>query len=54
MDATHIKKDTDGDGLDDCLEDYLGLSPIKKDTDNNGIDDGHEDTDGDGLSNLMK
>lgn len=48
--------DTDGDGLPDALEIFLGLDPNDADTDNDGIIDGDEanfsiDSDGDGLIN---
>ncbi len=43
--------DTDFDGLNDTLENALGLDPNNPDTDGDGIPDGDEDTDLDGLSN---
>ena len=46
--------DTDGDGLPDGYEVYLGTDPTKADTDDNGISDGNEDFDEDGLSNLRE
>lgn len=59
LDSTnHV--DTDGDGLSDRYEDYLGTNPLLADTDGDGLNDGEEistyetnatnaDTDGDGL-----
>ncbi|MBN1944368.1 MAG: hypothetical protein JW797_01775 [Bradymonadales bacterium] len=46
--------DTDGDGLADALDAYLGTSPTDADSDDDGLIDGREhdpaaDTDGDGL-----
>src|SRR5262249_46686542 len=46
--------DTDGDGLTDVQEAYLGTDPTKKDTDGNGINDGDEDFDHDLLSNIAE
>jgi len=48
--------DTDGDGLSDALEAFLGTKPNDADTDDDGVLDGDEanpsdDTDGDGLIN---
>jgi len=59
LDATS-HADTDGDGLSDRYEDYLGTNPLLVDTDGDGLKDGEEvhtyetnatnaDTDGDGL-----
>lgn len=52
--------DTDGDGIPDDVEKFLGTDPNKADTDGDGVSDGQEikdktdplkaDTDGDGLS----
>ena len=45
-------KDTDGDGLSDCVEvEILGTEPTLSDTDEDGISDGDEDYDEDGLCN---
>jgi uncharacterized repeat protein (TIGR01451 family)/MYXO-CTERM domain-containing protein len=49
--------DTDGDGLSDSLENFLGSNPNDKDSDDDGLLDGEEDnpaddTDGDGLRNI--
>ena len=49
--------DTDGDGLSDDLEDFLGSDPNDADTDDDGVADGAEpnpsfDTDGDGTPNI--
>jgi hypothetical protein len=59
--AGKCKTDTDGDGLTDLQENFLGTNPNDADTDNDGLTDGDEvfvhytdpnnaDTDGDGLS----
>jgi MYXO-CTERM domain-containing protein len=50
--------DTDGDGLSDAEEAFLGSNPMDKDTDDDGALDGEEsnpgnDTDGDGLINIL-
>ncbi len=50
--------DTDGDGLSDALEAFLGSDPNDADTDDDGVLDGDEanpsdDTDGDGLINVL-
>ncbi len=50
--------DTDGDGLSDDLEDFLGSNPKDSDSDDDGLPDGLEpnpsdDTDGDGLINVL-
>ncbi|MGK3997754.1 hypothetical protein [Sorangium sp. So ce1024] len=50
--------DSDGDGLSDALEVYLGTDPNDADTDDDGVPDGREpnpadDTDGDGLINAL-
>jgi hypothetical protein len=58
--AGKCKTDTDGDGLTDLQENFLGTNPNDADTDNDGLTDGDEvfvhytdpnnaDTDGDGL-----
>lgn len=48
--------DSDGDGLPDWWELWAGapghLDPFNADTDGDGLPDGHEDPDGDGLTNL--
>ena len=44
--------DSDGDGIPDELESFLGLNPNDPDSDNDGTPDGLEDSDSDGLSNL--
>jgi uncharacterized repeat protein (TIGR01451 family) len=44
--------DTDGDGLPDVVETYIGTNPYNADTDNDGLTDGHgfsEDLDNDGF-----
>ncbi len=44
--------DTDGDGLPDVVEIYIGTNPYNADTDNDGLTDGHgfsEDLDNDGF-----
>lgn len=51
-------KDTDGDGLSDDLEEFLGSDPEDGDSDDDGVPDGDEanlsdDTDGDGLTNVL-
>ena len=50
--------DTDGDGLSDALEAFLGSDPRDRDTDDDGIADGEEsnfsaDSDGDGAINVL-
>jgi uncharacterized repeat protein (TIGR01451 family)/fimbrial isopeptide formation D2 family protein len=50
--------DSDGDGLSDALEVFLGSDPKDRDTDDDGIIDGEEpnfaaDTDGDGAINVL-
>ncbi|MBW2456079.1 MAG: hypothetical protein JRI68_16290, partial [Deltaproteobacteria bacterium] len=50
--------DTDGDGLSDALEAFLGLDPNDADTDDDGLLDGEEhnpscDSDGDGTINPL-
>ncbi|MDI1430623.1 DUF3344 domain-containing protein [Polyangium sorediatum] len=50
--------DTDGDGLSDELEGFLGSDPMDADTDDDGVIDGKEpnpaeDTDGDGIKNVV-
>lgn len=49
------KPDTDGDRLSDYIEiAVLNLDPLKIDTDVNGTDDGDEDSDGDGITNIIE
>ena len=50
--------DTDGDGLTDDLEIFLGTDPMDADSDDDGVVDGQEpnpsdDTDGDGIINAL-
>jgi MYXO-CTERM domain-containing protein len=50
--------DSDGDGLSDALEAFLGSNPKDRDSDDDGVLDGDEenpadDTDGDGLCNVL-
>ncbi|MDI1484076.1 isopeptide-forming domain-containing fimbrial protein [Polyangium sp. y55x31] len=50
--------DTDGDGLSDDLEGFLGSDPNDADTDDDGVIDGKEpnpsdDSDGDGIKNVV-
>jgi Concanavalin A-like lectin/glucanases superfamily/Bacterial TSP3 repeat len=47
-------RDSDGDGLTDLQEAYLGTDPHNPDTDGNGVSDGDEDFDHDGLSNVRE
>jgi hypothetical protein len=44
--------DSDGDGLDDDVEQVIGTDPNDPDTDGDGTNDGDEDFDGDGLTNV--
>lgn len=44
-------RDSDGDGLSDLIESFLGYDPNQFDTDGNGISDGKEDKDQDGIDN---
>ena len=51
-------EDSDGDGLSDDLEEFLGSDPNDADSDDDGVPDGQEpnpsdDTDGDGLINVL-
>ena len=46
--------DSDGDGLTDIQEAYLGTDPHKWDTDGSGISDGDKDFDRDGLINRLE
>lgn len=58
-DLTFVPVDSDGDGVDDHVEEEIGTDPTLPDTDGDGLDDGEEldlgtdpldpDTDGDGL-----
>jgi len=41
-------RDTDGDGLTDCLERRTGTDPLSHDTDGDGVPDGVEDANRDG------
>ena len=43
--------DSDGDGVPNAVEIWLGLNPEEEDSDGNGVNDGDEDFDSDGLSN---
>jgi hypothetical protein len=53
-DPTVADPDTDGDGLRDPAELYLGLSIALQDTDGNGTTDANEDRDYDELTNLAE
>ena len=44
--------DSDGDGLNDDVEQVIGTDPNDPDTDGDGTNDGDEDFDGDGLTNV--
>jgi uncharacterized protein (DUF2141 family) len=46
--------DSDGDGLSDYWEKEAGLDPLLADTDGNTVEDADEDTDADGLANLVE
>ncbi|MBE2251117.1 MAG: thrombospondin type 3 repeat-containing protein [Myxococcus sp.] len=53
-----VALDTDGDGMADALEAFLGTNPRDRDSDDDGVIDGEEqqfsdDTDGDGLVNAL-
>ena len=50
LSAINLRQDSDGDGVPDIVEEFLGLDPNNPDSDGDGIVDGDEDTDGDGLS----
>jgi hypothetical protein len=57
-DTNPANTDSDGDGLSDALEIFLGSDPNNADSDNDGVLDGFEpnpsdDADGDGLINLL-
>lgn len=47
-------EDSDGDGLDNGCELYIGHHLLKFDTDGDGTNDGAEDTDGDGDDDLTE
>jgi Bacterial TSP3 repeat len=49
--VSELGEDADGDGLPTDLELAMVLSPFTFDANGNGVDDGHEDYDGDGISN---
>ncbi len=51
-----LNADCDGDGVSDGAEVHsgCGLNPRSADTDGDGIRDGDEDTDGDGMPNLIE
>jgi uncharacterized repeat protein (TIGR01451 family) len=56
--ADDVVNDSDGDGLSDGLEGFLGSDPNDADSDDDGVIDGDEanpsdDTDGDGLINVL-
>ena len=44
--------DSDGDGLNDDVEQVIGTDPNNPDTDGDGTNDGAEDHDGDGITNV--
>ena len=46
--------DSDGDGVPDNVEVFLGFDPANEDTDGNGILDGDEDADGDGVPDWIE
>lgn len=46
--------DWDSDGLTNATEFLLGTDPNDRDTDNNGIGDGQEDSDRDGLNDVLE
>jgi hypothetical protein len=51
--APVLAVDSDGDGLDDSVEERWGVTdPASPDTDGDGLEDGLEDLDGDGVGNL--
>jgi len=57
-DSDAVNVDTDGDGLSDNLEIFIGSDPTDADTDDDGVLDGDEpnptdDNDGDGLINVL-
>jgi hypothetical protein len=63
--AGKCKEDTDGDGLTDLQEDFLGTDPYDPDSDDDGLTDGDEvfvhysdplspDTDGDGVPDWIE
>ncbi|MSU63157.1 MAG: hypothetical protein EXS31_12315 [Pedosphaera sp.] len=45
-------EDLDGDGLSNAWELFFGLDPRLRDTNNNGVTDDQEDPDNDGLANI--
>jgi hypothetical protein len=42
IDTAAVKRDSDGDGLTDLMEEKLGLDPLSPDTDDDGIPDGSD------------
>ncbi len=52
--VTKGRTDSDGDGLDDAVEEELGTDARRADSDNDGILDGNEDHDGDGRVNAVE
>jgi hypothetical protein len=60
-DEIDVNRDSDGDGIEDYLEEILGSDPLRVDTDGDGLSDGEEvgnvddplDTDQDGVPNLI-
>lgn len=43
-----INEDLDGDGLQNQIEEAMGLNPLSHDTNGDGVEDGYDDPDGDG------
>ena len=52
--ALQSPADTDGDGIPDVLEAWLGFDPAKADSNDNTIPDGQEDSDLDGYTNQQE